>query len=49
MWRGRHQSIRWNCGVFDASGIDAKRSTITTDEDLTQDQCRQARLTNKFN
>ena len=48
MCRASHQSIRWYCGVFDASGIDAKRSIITTDEDLTPDQCRQARLTSKF-
>ena len=48
MCRASHQSIRWYCGLFDASGIDAKRSTITTDVDLTPEQCRQARLTNKL-
>ena len=48
MCRASHQSIRWYCGVFDASGIDAKRSTITKDVDLTPEQCRQARLTNKL-
>ena len=35
MCRASHQSIRWYCGVFDVSGIDAKRSKITTDADLT--------------
>ena len=49
MCRARHQSIRWYCGVFDASGIDAKRSKITTDVDLTPEECRQARLTDKIN
>ena len=49
MCRASHQSIRRYCGLFDASGIDAKRSTITTDVDLTPEQCRQARLTNKLN
>ena len=48
MCRASHQNIRWYCGLFDASGIDAKRSTITTDVDLTPEQCRQARLTNKL-
>ena len=48
MCRASHQSIRWYCGLFDACGIDAKRSTITTDVDLTPEQCRQARLTNKL-
>ena len=48
MCRASHQRIRWYCGVFDASGIDAKRSTITTDVDLTPEQCSQARLTNKL-
>ena len=45
MCRASHQSIRWYCGVFDTSGIDAKCGTITTDVDLTPEQCRQARLT----
>ena len=49
MFRASHQSLRWYCGVFDASGIDAKRSTITTDVDLTPEQCRQAGLTSKIN
>ena len=35
MCRASHQSIRWYCCVFDASGIDAKRK-ITTHVDLTQ-------------
>ena len=48
MCRARHQSLRWYCGLFDASGNDAKRSTITADVDLTPEQCRQARLTNKL-
>ena len=48
MCRASHQSIRWYCDLFDASGIDAKRSTITTDVDSTPEQCRQARLTNKL-
>ena len=48
MCRASQQSIRWYCGVFDAIGIDAKRSTITTDVDLTPEQCRQARLTKKL-
>ena len=48
MCRASHQIIRWFCGLFDASGIDAKRSTITTDVDLTPEQCRQARLINKL-
>ena len=48
MCRASHQSIRWYCCLFDASGIDAKRSTITTDLDLTPEQRRQARLTNKL-
>ena len=43
--RASHKSISWYYGVFAASGIDAKRSTITTDVDLTTYQCRQARLT----
>ena len=49
MCRTSQQSIRWYCGVFDTSRIDAKRSTIITDVDLTREQCRQARLTNKLN
>ena len=48
MCRASHPSIRWYCGVSDASGIDAKRSIITTDVDLTPDLCSQARLTSKF-
>ena len=48
MGRASHQSIRWYCGLFDASGIDAKRSTITKDVNLTPEQCRQARITNKL-
>ena len=48
MCRASHQSIKWYCGVFDASGIDSKRSTITTDVDLIPEECRQARLTNKL-
>ena len=38
MFRASHQSIRWYCGVLQASGIGAKRSTITTDVDLTQNR-----------
>ena len=48
MIRASHQSIRWYCGVFDASGNDSNCSTITTDVDLTPEQCRQARITNKL-
>ena len=48
MCRASHEKIRWYCVVFDASGINAKRSTITTDVDLTAEQCRHARLTNKL-
>ena len=48
MCRASHQSINLYCGLFDARGIDAKRSTITTDVDLTPEQFRQARLTNKL-
>ena len=32
MFKVNHQSIRRYCGVFDASVINAKRSTITTDK-----------------
>ena len=46
--RASHQSIRRFCGVFDASGIDAERSYITTDVDLTPEESRQVRLTNKL-
>ena len=49
MCKANHQSIWWYCGIFDASGIDAKRSKITTDVDLTLEPCRQAKLNNKLN
>ena len=48
MCRASHQSVRWYCGVFDASRIDAKRSTITTEVDLTPEQCSRVRLSSRI-
>ena len=48
MCRLKHSRFKWHCGYHDHASIDAEQSTITSDIDLSPEQCRRAREEGKI-
>ena len=42
MCRLKHSRFKWHCGYHDHASVDAERNTITSDFDLSIEQCRRA-------
>ena len=43
MCRLKHSRFKWDCEHHDQASIDAEQNTITSDIDLSIEQCRRAR------
>ena len=48
MCRVKHSIFKWHCGYHDNASIDAEQNTITSDIDLSPEQCRRAREEGKI-
>ena len=48
MCRLKHSRFKWQCGYHDHASIDAEQNTITSDIDLSPEQCRRAREEGKI-